>query len=312
MEKFSLHELRCFDSVVSAGSFQAAARKLRRTHPSVFAAVRNLERRLAVQLLDRSGYRVGLTPEGRSFILRARALLRETAALDTYAMQLAMGEESELRVVIGDLCPLRDTLALLRQFFDACPSTRLHLHFEAISGPWERLFDGDADLILHHVDPSDGRLEFIELSRVRLVPVVAPGFLPFPISPTITPEQMREFSQCVIRDTARHSAPRDYFVLEGARHWTVADQLMKKEVIVQGMGWGHMPEFLIERELRLKQLLSIAGKHLPGGAVTIVAARRRDAPQGPVAGRLWHYIEQQASKLRSDRRRKGRIVSRPR
>ena len=37
------------------------------------------------------------------------------------------------------------------------------LHFEAISGPWERLFDDEADLIIHHVDKSDTRIDFIDL-----------------------------------------------------------------------------------------------------------------------------------------------------
>ena len=104
---------------------------------------------------------------------------------------------------------------LLRRFFDDCPGTRLHLHFEAITGPWERLFDGDADLILHHIDKADPRLEFLNLFSVRVMPVVAPGFLRFPISHSITPEQMRDYAQCVIRDTVRHTPPRDYFVVEG-------------------------------------------------------------------------------------------------
>src|SRR5271154_5580776 len=110
--------------------------------------------------------------------------------------------ESELSVVIGDLCPVREVLALLRAFFDRHPGTRLHLHFEAISGPWERLFDGEADLIIHHIDKSDPRLDWIDLSTVRILPVVAPGFLDFPITAAITPEQMRDYVQCVIRDTA--------------------------------------------------------------------------------------------------------------
>ena len=131
-----------------------------------------------------------------------------------------MGEESELRVVIGDLCPLPPTLALLRRFFDDCPGTRLHLHFEAIAGPWERLFDGEADLILHHINKADPRLEFMELFSVRVVPVVAPGFLRIPVSRLITPEQMRGYVQCVIGDTSRHSASQDYFLVEGARSWT--------------------------------------------------------------------------------------------
>jgi DNA-binding transcriptional LysR family regulator len=182
----------------------------------------------------------------------------------------------------------------LRSFFNSRPGTRLHLHFEAISGPLERLLDVEADLILHHIDKTDPRLEFIDLFTVKVVPVVAPNFLKFPISKAITPEQMRDYVQCVIRDSARHSPPRDYYLVEGARSWTVGDQLMKRELILQGMGWGHMPQFLIEQELRGRRLLSIAGKHFPGAQVELVAARLRDEPHGPIANRLWQFIAEQA------------------
>jgi len=293
MMDVTLHQLQCFDAVVREGSFQAAADTLRRAQPSVSLAVKNLEGQLGLSLLDRSGYRVSLTEAGRSFHARTRIFLDELAALKTHATQLAMGEESELTVVVGDLCPLPQTLALLRRFFDACPGTRLHLHFEAISGPWERLLDGEADLILHHIDKADPRFEFTDLSAVRVMPVVAPGFLRFPVSRAITPEQMRDYVQCVIRDTARHTPPRDYFVIEGAHSWTVSDQLMKRELILQGMGWGHMPKFLIEPDLHDGRLIDVTGRHLKGGTAEIVAARRRDAPHGPIATRLWRYIEEQ-------------------
>src|SRR6266851_4083333 len=210
MMDVTVHQLLCFDAVVSEGSFQAAAAKMRRAQPSVSLAVKNLENQLRLSLLDRSGYRVSLTEAGRSFHERTRVLLHELQALKTHATQLAMGEESELRVVIGDVSPLPETLALLRRFFDGCPGTRLHLHFEAVSGPWERLFDGEADLIFHYIEKSDPRLEFVDLFTFKIIPVVAPNFLRFPISKTITPEQMRDYVQCVIRDTATHSEPRDY------------------------------------------------------------------------------------------------------
>src|SRR5215470_20227627 len=99
----TIHQLVCFDAVVTEGSFQAAAEKIRRAQPSVSAAVKNLEGQLGLSLLDRSGYRVSLTETGRSFHKRARVFLQELRALKTHAAQLAMGEESELRVVIGDL-----------------------------------------------------------------------------------------------------------------------------------------------------------------------------------------------------------------
>ena len=297
IDGLTIHQLRCFDAVVSEGSFQAAAEKLRRSQPSVSSSIKNLETQLRISLLDRGGYRVMLTEAGRAFHERARVFLQDLEHLSNHAAQLAMGEESELRVVIGDLCPLADVLGLLRRFFDGCPATRLHLYFEAISGPWERLFDGEADLILHHIDRTDPRLESIDLFTVQLVPVVAPHFLRFPISRSITPEQMRGYVQCVIRDTARRPAPQSYYLIEGAQSWTVSDQLMKRELILQGMGWGHMPKYLIEQDLRDGRLLAITGRHFKGGQAGIVAARRRNVSHGPIANRLWRYIEEQSPLL---------------
>jgi DNA-binding transcriptional LysR family regulator len=297
LDGLTLHQLLCFEAVVSEGSFQAAAEKLSRSQPTVSSSVKNLESQLQLNLLDRSGYRVVLTEAGRSFYERTRVFLHDAKRLRDHAAQLAMGEESELRVVIGDVSPLPETLGLLRRFFDGCPRTKLHLHFEAISGPIERLLDGEADLILHHIDKADPRLEFVDLFAVKILPVVAPKFLGFPVSKSIAPEQMRDYVQCVIRDTARHSRPRDYFLIEGARSWTVSDQLMKRELILQGMGWGHMPRYLIEQNLRDGSLLSIAGRHFRGGQVELVAARRRNAPHGPIANRLWQFIADQAAEI---------------
>ncbi len=229
--------------VAGEGGFQPAAETLRRAQPTVFAAVKGLEAQLGLTLFDRSGYRVALTEVGRAFHDRTRVFLHEFRGLQNHARQLAVGEESELSVVIGDLCPVREVLALLRSFFDRHPGSRLHLHVEAIAGPWERLFDGEADLIIHHVDKADPRLEFIDLCAVKLILVVAPGFLRVPVSQEITPEQMRGYVQCVIRDTARHSARPNFHIIEGAQSWTVGDQLMKKEIFLQGAAWGHLHDF---------------------------------------------------------------------
>jgi DNA-binding transcriptional LysR family regulator len=74
---------------------------------------------------------------------------------------------------------------------------------------------------------------------------------------------------------------------------------------LQGMGWGHMPTYMVAAELRAGTLMSIAGQHLRGGSGEMVAARRRDRPQGPVANRLWHFIAEQAGELRAAIARAG-------
>ncbi|TQM36606.1 LysR family transcriptional regulator [Pseudonocardia cypriaca] len=304
MSSFTLHELQCFDAVVSDGGFQAAAERLHRSHPSVFAAVAKLEHHLGLDLFDRSGYRVRLTEAGLAFHRKVRLLLHEAEELQTYASQLAMGQEAELRVVLGDLCPLPPVLALLSRFFARCPQTRLHLQFEAVTGPWERLLEDEADLIVHRVPKSDVRMEWIDLGRVAMVPVAAPGFLPFDPTTDLTPQRMQAFTQCVIRDSARHPTEQGHFLVEGAPRCSVPDHLMKKELILHGMAWGHLPRFMIEPELRDGRLLSVAGRHFPGVVEDLAAARRRDRPHGPVADQLWDFLAGEAPVLQP---RLGRV-----
>ncbi len=149
------------------------------------------------------------------------------------------------------------------------------------------------------MDKHDARIEWVDLCPVPFVPVAAPGFLPFRASRAIRPEHLRELTQCIMRDTAQSPEQRDYFVVEGAPQCTVADQLMKKEVILQGMAWGHLPRFLIEQELRDGRLISLAGRYLPGAVQDLVAARRRDRPHGPVADRLWQLISENTAPWRN-------------
>lgn len=296
MKGVTIQNLRCFHAVVAEGSFQAAAVKLNRSHPTIIGSVKGLEDQLGIQLFDRTGYRVQLTESGKAFHERSGLLLRNLEQLGHFVAQMASGEESELRIVIGDLCPQAEIVMFLRDYLQAC-KVCVHFRHEAIAGPQERLFDDDADLIFHYIDKSDTRLEYIVLGDVRLVPVVAPSFLPPPRRSDLTPVDLREFLQCVIRDTARHSPEQRFFLVEGNRRCHVDDQFMKRQLILQGVAWGHLPYFLVEDDLESGRLLSIAGPDLAGNTMSIVAARIREKAHGPAAERLWRHIGSRAGQL---------------
>jgi DNA-binding transcriptional LysR family regulator len=143
--------------------------------------------------------------------------------------------------------------------------------------------------ILHHVEEADPRFETVRVGRVKLVPVAAPGYLPFPAA-FATVERMRDLVQCVIRDSASKPIARNYFIIDGARTCTVSDQMMKKEVILQGLGWGHLPDYLIDSEMRDGTLISFANRHFPGSTINLVAARRLGKLHGPIASQLWKSL----------------------
>ena len=65
---------------------------------------------------------------------------------------------------------------------------------------------------------------------------------------------------------------------------------MKRDLIVHGLAWGHLPDWLIADHLEEGTLISIESEHLPGLTERVAAIRRRDVHHGPVAEALWREL----------------------
>lgn len=74
---FDLRALEIFLAVCDAGSMAEAARRLALTQPAISQAVAEMERRIGVQLFDRSARPLALTGAGGALRQRASALLSE-------------------------------------------------------------------------------------------------------------------------------------------------------------------------------------------------------------------------------------------
>lgn len=72
-----------FVTVVDAGGFSAAARKLRRSPASITRAIASLEQRLGVSLLARTTRTVRLTEAGERYLAACRRVLAELAAAES-------------------------------------------------------------------------------------------------------------------------------------------------------------------------------------------------------------------------------------
>lgn len=75
-----LHQLRYFCAVVDTGSFSRAAVQSHVSQPSLSQQILKLEDELGARLFDRLGRSVRLTELGKTFLPRARAVLRELEA----------------------------------------------------------------------------------------------------------------------------------------------------------------------------------------------------------------------------------------
>src|SRR5512140_3639019 len=131
-----LRHLRYFVAVAESLNFTKAAEKLHLAQPSLTRQIHNLEEELGVHLLDRSKSQVGLTEEGRSFLVDARRILALATESILAVQRLSRGETGQLNIAYlsnFDFELLPDTLGTFRQIlphialnlFDMTPAEQL-------------------------------------------------------------------------------------------------------------------------------------------------------------------------------------------
>lgn len=96
--KVDLEALQALDAVIRHGGYAQAAAQLNKVSSALSYQIRKLEDQLHLPLLDRSGYRVRLTPEGEAVLAEGRRLLQQAGRIETLAEQLGSGWEARLLV----------------------------------------------------------------------------------------------------------------------------------------------------------------------------------------------------------------------
>jgi DNA-binding transcriptional LysR family regulator len=149
-----LRHLRYFCAVVDAGSFGRAAEQLGLTQPALSRQVADLERLVAVPLLERAARGVTATPAGESFVHSARRILEEVDGLPAEAQRARRGAIA--RCVVGSL-PTTLARQMVRTLLRDCAIEKpeLQLLLEEVATPEqpEALRAGRIDLGICHPSP---------------------------------------------------------------------------------------------------------------------------------------------------------------
>ncbi|NDZ70683.1 transcriptional regulator CynR [Streptomyces sp. SID10362] len=93
-----LRHLRYLIAVAEHGNFTRAAEELRISQPTLSQQIKQLERVVGVQLLDRSGRSVRLTDAGEAYVHYARRALRDLAAAERAVFEVADLSRGNLRL----------------------------------------------------------------------------------------------------------------------------------------------------------------------------------------------------------------------
>ncbi len=143
-----IRQLRYLVTIVETGGFTRAAERVHVAQPGVSAQIRQLERELGQELLDRSGRTVRLTDAGEAVLPHAKAVLRAIDDLRDAADQMAGLVRGRVRVGMVTSCGVPDVPTLLERFHRVYPGIDITLVEDNSYALMDQLRDGTLDVAL--------------------------------------------------------------------------------------------------------------------------------------------------------------------
>ena len=162
--------LRLIETVARQGSMAAAARELGLVPSALTYRVRQVEDALDVLLFDRSARRAQLTPAGAELLRAGEHLLTELDAVAQRVKRIATGWEPQLTIAADAIIARSTLFELCEAFYTLGAPTQIKLRAETLTGTWESVLSGTADLALGvsaDLTPSTG----IELADMGHLPL---------------------------------------------------------------------------------------------------------------------------------------------
>jgi len=284
-------QLVVLHAIVTEGTFRGAANRLNKAQSAISHMLKKLESEIDITLLSRAEYRPKLTPSGEVFYRQAMRVMQQMQQLGSTAKSLSAKQEAKVFLAVTATYPLKPLLNIIGQVTAEYPATHICLSRETMAGPIEQLLQNNADIIIATMDdvPTD-QVEAIPFSTVTISPVAHPDFEPACCSHMKTIAEMQGYVQVVVADSSSGVHPQSRDLLPGGLRWTVSDFTTKKEILLANMGWGGLPEHLIEEELDQGRLVRLDMEGYPSRQSHLYLIRKRDREVGIVAQSIWQSM----------------------
>ena len=234
------------ESIGRHGSFAKAARELGKVPSAVTYSVRQLEDRLDVLLFDRSGHRAVLTDAGAALLRDGRVVLQSLDDLTRRVRRIATGWELELRIAVSAVLAWDPLYDLIAAFQEVGGATKLRFSHEVLSGTWDALVAGRADLVIG-ADASaapPGGYKSRDLGVAQFSFCVAPHHPLATIDRPLTSVDIAAHCAIVVADTARDRPPMTRNLLDLQPAIVLPTMQAKIEAQIRGLGCGYLPRAL--------------------------------------------------------------------
>lgn len=282
----TIEQIQCFHAVAETGSFTKAADKLNKAKSAVMYSMNNLEDQLGFKLMNREQYRPELTQKGSFFLDKSQGLLDEMEKLQKETTLIASDVESRLRISASGIADSAQLYPVVKAAMNKFESTEIVFEREILSG--EKMLTRDlVDLAIFENVGNTKDFDYKKISTVTLKLVIGANhdFLSLP-SDDQTEESIHRYPQIVQRSTIPDE-DLQVGVHEDSLKWFVSDTPSKKDIILNGLGWGRLPSHMIDDEIESKRLIHLSELD-DDDEVTVYLCKKKSKPTGRVAEFIWN------------------------
>lgn len=280
----NLEHLQVINTICAEGSFKKASEKLHKVRSAISYSVKQVEAHYDVQIFNRKTYRPELTKEGQILIVQIRRLLKQATEFDIFVNEMKGDNETELRLGVTNIFPLDKITQLLLDLKKDYPSTTIHLDIEVASGE-RMLLNEQVDIAIYGTLSKDKAVDYKLIDTINM-PLLISKKLLLKNTRNISESDLAIYPQVIVKSTDR-KAP-DIGIVDDALKWYVTDLYAKKTLIAAGLGWGRLPQHVVETELKNNDLIcldTLGELNLP-----IFITKLKNKALGPVALKIWNHF----------------------
>jgi len=205
---YTLRQLEYFVAVGDEGSIVKASRKVNVSSPSISAAVTQLEEEFGLRLFVRKhAHGLTLTQSGREFMVQARRVLHEAAAMNRLADKLSGNVQGQLK--IGCLITFAQLIvpSLRREFEDQYPQVQVSQSELDQLSIFEQLRNAQIDVALTYDLDIPNDISFIPLVELPPIAMLSEAH-PLAHLPEVSPHDLQKHPMVLL--DLPHSA--EYFL----------------------------------------------------------------------------------------------------
>jgi len=290
----TLDQIKTLCRIIECGTLQKAAISLHKTQPALSMAIKKLEAEYGFQILTRDHYRLTLTEAGRSFYYKAQELLQSASQLNSLGQHLGNDNEAKITIAYDAICPLSHILGVLKRCQSQYPYTEIELIGKSRFGSLDALKKEEIDLAFSPWWPTFyalGDLESLPITYFRIILVATPQL--FPNYKKISVNDLKSEVHLIIEESDLNFDTNDLILLKGCRQWRTKDAFTLKNMLMAGLGWGFIPEFMVAKELSTNQLIKLEPDEFEysiGGEIRLV--KRQEYTLGPASSMIWNEFNQ--------------------